>query len=95
MGINIAMIPLASVIPGKEVLITVITRNTMLNEQILKRYQHSASKSDECSVFQLVTCVLSKAYKMCSMIGPRDVCGDPYHAQTGRLEEETSCALAV
>lgn len=95
MGINIATIPLASTIPGKEVLLTVITRNTMLNEQMLKPYQHSAGKSDECAVLQLVTYVLSKAYKMCSAIGPKDVCSDPYHAQTGRLEQETSCALVV
>lgn len=38
MGINIALIPLASMIPGKEVLLTAVTGNTMLNEQILKPY---------------------------------------------------------
>lgn len=73
MGINIALIPLASMIPGKEVLLTAVTGNTMLNEQMLKPYYHSARKSDECAVFQPVTCVLSKAHKTRRALGPKDV----------------------
>lgn len=92
MGINIALIPLASTIPGKEVSLTVVTGNTMLNEQISKPYQQSARKSDECAVFQSVTCVLSKASQTAPSDGTRG-CSDPDQAQTGRLEQETSCAL--
>lgn len=71
------MIFFSNMIPGKEFLLAVIIRNRMLNEQILKSYQHSASKSDTCAVFQLVTYVLSEAYKMRSVVGPKDVCSDP------------------
>lgn len=38
MGIKMSTVPLASMILGKEVLLTAVTRNTMLNEQILKPY---------------------------------------------------------